>query len=361
MAKDERLTQVEDDKAAALSDIEQTYGKQNANGTWSGGMIGAAEGYYDKQIQAAKDWETEQTKLQNEKTDFAIEEINQQKAQAKQDYIKEQKGSYSDWQKQSNPYGANAEAMAAQGMANTGYAESSQVSMYNTYQNRVAMARQSYDRAVLNYNNAITEARLQNNSVLAEIAYQSLQKQLELSLAGFQYKNSLIIESANQKRQTEQMYHSQYMDVLGQINTETALAETKRHNEAVEAAQAAQLAEEKRQFNETMAYNKSKSSGGSSGGSGAKVTKYTGYSKGGSGSTRVKAKSGSTSNSGGSVTKTSSSTQKSSSSSKIDSKSVLALGYGPISNARLSELVDQGIAIPYEKDGVIYFKKGFGG
>ena len=31
--------------------------------------------------------------------------------------------------------------------------ESSKVSMYNTYQNRVATARDSYNRAVLNYNN----------------------------------------------------------------------------------------------------------------------------------------------------------------------------------------------------------------
>lgn len=343
---DKRLTQVEDDKKAALSDIEQTYG----------GMINASDGYYNSQIQAAKDWEAKQTKLQNEKTDFAIQEINQQKAQAKQDYTKEQSGAYTDWQKQSNPYGANAEQMAAQGMMNTGFAESSQVSMYNTYQNRVAMARQSYDRAVLNYNNAITEARLQNNSVLAEIAYQSLQKQLELSLAGFQYKNTLILEQAKTKRETEQMYHSQYMDVLQQINQETALAETKRHNEAVEAAQAAQLAEERRQFNILHPTT--------SGNAGIKVSKYTGYSKGGSSSTKPKATSTKSSKETTETTKTdktNSSTTKNSGGSEVDMKSVLALGYGPISEARLAELVDQGIAIPYEQNGKIKFKKGFGG
>lgn len=343
---DARLTQVEDDKKAALSDIEKTYG----------GMIESSDGYYNSQIQATKDWEAKQTEIQNAQTDFAIQEINQQKAQAKQDYTKEQSGAYTDWQKQSNAYGANAEQMAAQGLTGAGYAESSQVSMYNTYQNRVATARQSYERAVLNYNNAITEARLQNNAALAEIAYESLQKQLELSLAGFQYKNTLILEQAKTKRETEQMYHSQYMDVLGQINTESALAETNRHNEELEKIQREQLAEEIRQFDKLHPETSVPASV-------VKTVKgYTGKSAKTSGST-VKGVKGSSSSS---VNKTSnssssSSNKSSSSGSKIDMQSVLNLGYGPISEEKLAELVDQGIAIPYEQNGKIKFKKGFGG
>ena len=135
--------------------------------------------------------------------------------------------------------------------------------MYTTYQNRVTAARESYNLAVQNYNNAITEARLQNNSILAEIAYEALQKQLELSLQGFQYKNQLVLEQANKKLEVENMYYNRYQDVLDQINTENALAEQIRQFNA-------QLAEEQRQFNETMAYNKAKSSG-SGGGGDAKV------------------------------------------------------------------------------------------
>ncbi len=344
--KDARLTQVEDDKNAALSDIEKTYG----------GMINSSDGYYNSQIQATKDWEAKQTEIQKAQTDFAIQEINQQKAQAKQDYTKEQSGAYTDWQKQSNAYGANAEQMAAQGMANTGFAESSQVSMYNTYQNRVAMARQSYERAVLNYNNAITEARLQNNAALAEIAYESLQKQLELSLAGFQYKNTLILEQAKTKRETEQMYHSQYMDVLGQINTENALAETQRHNKAVEAAQAAQLAEEMRQFNilhpqTSGSTNIIKTVKGYKGTSktGIKINKTTK-----TGDKKVDKNVGEDDPiESGKTTK--------SNKTPVDGKSVLALGYGPINDKKLAQLVDEGKAIPYIQNGVVKFKKAFGG
>ena len=259
---DQRFTQVEADKNVALNDLEQTYS----------GMIDQSDKYYQNLIDANKEWADRQEQLQQEKTDFTIEKIEQQKAQAQKEYTKEQSGAYVDWQKQSNQYGANAESMAAQGLAGTGYSESSQVSMYNTYQNRVATAREAYQNAVLNYNNSITEARLQNNSLLAEIAYNALQQQLELSLQGFQYKNQLILDKTAKKLEIDQMYYSRYQDVLAQINHENALAEQiRQYNESLALDQQklaeqirqydTSLAEDQRQFDETMAYNKSKSSG----------------------------------------------------------------------------------------------------
>ena len=167
---DERFQEVESGRQEALTENEKLYS----------GMIDDSEKYYQAQIDASKEWATTQQKQQQEKTDFAIEQIEQQKDQTTKDYKREQSGAYVDWQKESNRYGANAEQMAAQGLANSGYSESSQVAMYNTYQNRVASARESYNLTILNYNNAIKDARLQNNSVLAEIAYQSMQQQLTL-------------------------------------------------------------------------------------------------------------------------------------------------------------------------------------
>ncbi len=245
---DERFSQVEADKKVALSDLEQTYA----------GMINSSDQYYQAQIDASKEWADKQTQLQQEQTDFAIEQIEQQKGQAQKDYIKEQSASYVDWQKQSNPYGANAEQMAAQGLAGSGYHESSQVSMYNTYQNRVTAARESYNQAVVNYNMAIKDARLQNNAALAEIAYQALQTQLELSLEGFQYKNNLIISLSDKKMEVDQMYYNRYQDVLNQINTENALAEEVRQYNQSYNLQVKEYEEGIRQFNEEIARLKAK-------------------------------------------------------------------------------------------------------
>ena len=224
---DERFDQVAADKAAALTDLEKTYTD----------MIGQSDKYYQDQITASQEWADKQSQLQQEQTDHTINQINQQKDQAQKDYTKEQSGAYVDWQKQSNQYGTEAEKMASAGLTTTGFSESSQVSMYNTYQNRVAQAREVFAQATLNYDNAIKDAQLQNSSILAEIAYNSLQQQLELSLQGFQYKNNLILEQMNKKTELNNTYYNRYLDVLNQINTENAMAE------------------DVRQFNETLAFN----------------------------------------------------------------------------------------------------------
>lgn len=221
---DSRFGKVESDKKQALTELEQTYA----------GMLGQSDKFYNDQIQASKDWADKQTEIQNAQTDFAIEQIEQQKDKAHKDYLKEQSASYVDWQKQSDRYGVNAEKMAASGLWNTGYSETSQVSMYNAYQNRVAMARESYNNAVLNYNNSIKDAQLQNNAALAEIAYNALQQQLELSLEGFQYKNQLLLDQANKKLEIDNMYYNRYQDVLQQINTENAMKEDiRQYNETM--------------------------------------------------------------------------------------------------------------------------------
>ncbi len=263
---DEQFKQVEADKTAALNDINNTYNN----------MISQSDKFYQDQMNAVKDYANEQSKIQQENTDFAIEQINQQKAQAEKDYTKEQKASYVDWQKQSNQYGANAEQMAASGLTNTGFSESSQVSMYNQYQGRVATARESFNQAVLNYNNSIQEAKLANNSKLAEIGYNALKTQLELSLQGFQYKNSLLESQIQQKQQTEDRYYSRWQDVLNQMNTEKQFAESvrqyeqnyqfqvKQFNEQVKQyeqdyqLQVKKFNEEIKQFDEQMAYYREK-------------------------------------------------------------------------------------------------------
>ena len=137
-------------------------------------------------------------------------------------------------------------------MLNTGYSESSQVQMYTAYQNRVATARESYNRAVVEYDNAIKDARLQNSAKLAEIAYQALQQKLELSLQGFQYKNTLLQQKLTSQNDVKDRYYNRWKDVQSQINTEKALAE------------------QVRQFNANLKLEKQKlslSSGSSGGGS----------------------------------------------------------------------------------------------
>ena len=282
---DARFKSVENDKQTALNNINNTYNN----------MINQSDKFYQDQIQASKDYADKQSEIQQANTDFAIDKINQQKEYARKDYLKEQTGAYTDWQKQSNMYGANAEQMAASGLINAGYSESSQVSMYNTYQNRISTARDSFNRAVLEYDNAIKEAQLANNSALADIAYKALQTQLEVSLQGFQYKNTLLQTQINEQQETEDRYHQRWQDVLSQINTENSLKEQVRQYEEKMAYQRERdrIADEQwnKQYQLSLASTygsgggSTRSSGGSSGGSSRSSGGSSGGSRSGSSNT----------------------------------------------------------------------------
>lgn len=210
---DERFQKVENEYQQDSTELSNTYND----------MINSTQGYYDNLSDKMQQQADSLAQIQKDNTDFAIEKIEQQKEQAEKDYIKEQSGAYVDWRKQSNQYGAEAEKMASAGLANTGYSESSQVSMYNTYQNRVAMARDSLERAKLNYDNNIKEAMLQNNAALAEIYSNLYIEQAKLSLEGFQYKNQLVLELADKKTELKNMKWQKELAVLEQMNTENAM------------------------------------------------------------------------------------------------------------------------------------------
>ena len=208
--QDARLTNVETERQ---NQIRSTTDQYNS-------MINNADQFYDRQAQVARENAQRQQELQNASTEQQVKEINQQREKTERDYQKEQRGAYTDYQKQVNEYGVNAEIMASRGLAGTGYAESSQVSMYNAYQNRVAMARQSLADSQQNYDNLIAQARLNNDTKQAEIANELARAQAEYALQGFQYKNSLIESRQQQLNQLNSRYDARYNTMLGIMQNE---------------------------------------------------------------------------------------------------------------------------------------------
>lgn len=221
--EDERFNQVENEKNQQLNSMNNAYDN----------IVNQTDQFYQNQINAINDYSQKQQELQQANTDLAINRIENQKQDATKDYQKEQKASYVDWQKQSNQYGVNAEQMAASGLQNSGYSESSQVAMYNQYQNRVATAREGYNKAMRDYDIAIKDSQLQNSSALAEIAFNALKTKLDISLQGFQYKNSLLLDQVNKQQEIDNIYYNRYQDVLNQINTENSMKEQiRQYNES---------------------------------------------------------------------------------------------------------------------------------
>lgn len=140
------------------------------------------ENKYASNLQQQNDMLSQQSQIQKEQsqanTEQAINEINQQKEYANQDFNKEARGAYTDYQKTINPYGVQAEQMASNGLGNSGYSESSRINAFNTYQNRYATAKSSADKIQQDFNNQIAQARLSGNKELAEIALNELQTKM---------------------------------------------------------------------------------------------------------------------------------------------------------------------------------------
>lgn len=255
---DQRFQQVNAEKQQALNNVNNTYNN----------MINQTDRYYNDLTNAAETYGKQQQDLQQQRTDFAIDQINQNKEWLRQDYTKEQKGAYQDYVNQTDAHGVNAEQMAQSGLLGTGYSESAKVSMYNAYQNRVATARDSYNRSVVDYDNQIKDAQLQNNATLAELAYNTLKTKLEYSLQGFQYKNDLIQTQLKMQNETEDRYYQRWSDVLKQINTEKAFEYQKERDRIADQQWEKQYA-----LSKAKAYSSSGSGGISKSGNSSSINK----------------------------------------------------------------------------------------
>ena len=207
---DSRLAGIIDERNQMAKEVQGNYDKAS-------GMTNSA---YNELIQAAKDYGQQQADIQQQKTDQTLAEIEQEKQKTERDYTKEQKGAYADYVNQTDAYGVNAEKMAAAGLTGSGYEESSKVRMYNAYQNRVAVARQSLNDAITSYNNQKTQAQIANSEALAQIAYQALQTQLQLTIENMQYQNELLNNLTQQKLSVNtsynQLWQSMYNTLLGE-------------------------------------------------------------------------------------------------------------------------------------------------
>ena len=225
---DDRFQQVEDEKQEQLNQYNQTYDD----------LMAEREEITNQQQGLVDQWQQTQNENLDKQLQFQQDLINQQKAETEKAYQKEAKSAYTDYQKEIDRYGVSREQQVTNGVGNTGYSESSNVSMYNTYQNRLSTAHESLTKAYTEFDNAIREAQLTNDVTKAENALTALQQKLQITLEGFNYKDTATQNKLNWQQQINSDYYNRYQDVLNQINYEN------------------EVAEQIRQFNEQMALQK---------------------------------------------------------------------------------------------------------
>ena len=234
---DERFQQVEDEKQEQLNQYNQTYDN----------LIAEREDLTNQQQGLVDKWQQTQNENLDKQFQFQQDLINQQKAEKEKAYEKEAKSAYIDYQKEIDRYGVSREQQVANGLNNSGYSESSNVSMYNTYQNRLTTAKDNMDKAYLEFDNAIREAQLTNDVTKAENALTALQQKLQISLEGFNYKDTATQNKLNWQQQINSDYYNRYQNVLNQINYENEQAEAIRQYNEQMALQREQLEYQKEQ------------------------------------------------------------------------------------------------------------------
>ena len=145
--------------------------------------------------------ETGETGFIDQSLNNTVQKLENEKKKAEQGYQDAQSQAYTDYQKQIDPYGVNAERMAQNGLRGSGFQESSLVRMYSAYQNRVATARASFLEAVDGYNQQIADAELNADIKKAELANEYLKTKLELAVNYATNKashyNSMVTASGN--------------------------------------------------------------------------------------------------------------------------------------------------------------------
>ena len=253
---DERFKQVEEERNQQIANINNTY--QN--------LINERNDLTNQQNAFVDQWNQTQNDTLDKQLQLQKDLIEQQRQKSQQAYEKEARSAYTDYRRENDEYGVSREQMANAGLANSGYSESSRVGMYNAYQNRLAVAKESMDNAKLEFDNAIREAQLNNDVTKAQNALTALQQKLDISLEGFNYKSTMVGNQLNAEQSLNNNYYSRYQNVLNQINLENQQAEAIRQWEAEQAfkQQQADIAQQQWEKEYALAKNNSSSSSSSS-------------------------------------------------------------------------------------------------
>lgn len=251
------LNNAETEKNNLINDYNTNYDKRLSD---YDNLIKDRENYINN-------WAETQKENQQKQTDYNISLINQNKEEAQKNAEKETKDAYVDYMKQTNEYGGAAETLASKGLATQGYSESSRVGMYNTYQNRVATTNAALTKANTEFNNQISQALINNDIQLAEIALNQMQESYKLALEGFEYKDTMYNNKINYINDINNNYftrksslqdridnYNSQINNITQIQSELEENRAKRQQEHDEWL--AEFNEKKRQFNEELAENR---------------------------------------------------------------------------------------------------------
>lgn len=155
----------------------------------------------------------QQQEITNKQTEMNVAELERNKQEVDKDADKANKALYAEYRKASNPYGANAENLASQGLGNSGYAETTQTNLYNTYQKNITDTLNNARDLKADFDFQISKARQTGDITLAKNALEIYNQKMQLLTQEYELKNN-----------REQFLYQKEQDALSQSNWEKEYA-----------------------------------------------------------------------------------------------------------------------------------------
>ena len=148
----------------------------------------------DKVMQQQNSLLQQQEQKSNEIVNLGLQkqqaQVDKQKAEYEQEATKAGKQLYTDYRKASNPYGATAEQLASQGLNRSGYAESTQTQLYNTYQKNATTLMVETQRLKADADFQMNQAYMEADIQKAQNAIAIYQQKAQLALQEYEMKFS---------------------------------------------------------------------------------------------------------------------------------------------------------------------------
>ena len=263
MTDEERYQKLANERQAAINQANQTYDN----------LLSQNTAYSDSVNKYLNDYQTKQNEIYDKQTQFNVDLQNQNKEEAEKEYKKEAIASKNAYYDFINPYGVQREIQAQNGLNNSGYAETTKSQAWTTQQNRTAQARATMNKAKLQFDNAIKEAYLNNDTLKAELALKILEQQQQEALRSFTYTSDVAQNRLANNQSLDSDYNNRYNTLYNQIQEEKARQEAIRQWEAEMQFQRDQAAQNQANWEKEYALSQAKSYGGSGGSSGS----YDGY------------------------------------------------------------------------------------
>ncbi len=162
----------------------------------------------------------QQNDIVNKQTQMQVDSLARQKEDIDKEATQQNRALYQDYRKATNPFGQQAENLAGQGLANSGYAETTMSRLYNTYQNNITSTLNNARDLKADVDFQIQQARQNGDITLAQNA-------LEL----YKQKMQLLSEEYDLRNNREQFLYQKQQDALAQSNWQQEFDYQKAQND----------------------------------------------------------------------------------------------------------------------------------